>query len=578
MSTRRCPECGGENRTDAVYCMTCGGDLSSGGVDRNGRLLFFSTPFLFLLVGIAFAWDLGMENPVETGISLGLSLLSLVFLVTGGVAWIICRMFGFPFSPTFPWRAGMFGTVQLFATAFLALPLQVLLIPSGFASMTLYDEERLKIGIVFALYLPLLLTGLVMSILRERLPEALAGTSPRGAVGDEAGRPREDVLAGHPRVVRVLGRFGAAPILVGTILAGSLLVALLPAHQREFLFARLAGDFNQTERALRSLDASLGDRPDFPSALNLKGLLLYGRAKDPADIETAVSLLRRAGELEPGNPRFQLGLALVLDRIGRSEEAERAASQAVDILPKDATLWSALADVRLKNGKREEAVQAYRQALSLDPGDARTMNNLAFTLLELNVDLGSALQLARASVERQPGYVYNLDTLAWALYKNGQLGEAYETLHGIREGVGSPSAEIDLHFAIIAQEMGVLPEPRASFESLWERPEVQADPQLRNLVTAAIASLGVAIRTVGTATEGASLPAELAPLPGASPGMRPPQASGSALDGSNEPAPPRLEPASPFPATSQVDPATPPEEASASTPAPASAPAEGGTP
>ncbi|NLI76378.1 MAG: tetratricopeptide repeat protein [Candidatus Riflebacteria bacterium] len=481
----RCPSCGGENRPDAAYCTLCGGELTGGGLDARGRLLFFSTPFVFLLAGIAFALDLGLPDPVNTGVGIGVSILGLSYLVVGGGAWIVCRSFGLPFGPTMPWRAGVFGTFQLIAAALLAQPVQELLMPEGFPRLTFADQDRLRLGLVFALFLPLLGLGLSLLILRDQP----AGNGSEGSWW------------------RRLSRFGAAPVFLGTVVAGFLLVQALPEHRREYLLARLGAEFSQIPPALENLERSLAAQPDFPPALHLRGLLLVAGA-DRERAAAGLQDLERAARLASGDARLRLDLALALHQFGRLDEAEAAASAAAGLKPFDPAPWTTLADIRLRLGDGDGAVQAYREALKLDPEDPRTLNNLGYTLLELDRDLGTALELARASVRRQPDHFYNLDTLAWALYKNGQTGEAYQTMLQIKEAVGSVSAEIDFHMAVISHGMGLLAEPRRTLEELWQRPEVQSDPMLRRSVTAAIASLGVSIRSEegGTASSGATLP------------------------------------------------------------------------
>ncbi len=477
----------------------CGGDLASPGLDAKGRVLFFSTPFIFLLTGIMVAVDLGLDDPVETGATIGLSFLSMVYLVLGGGAWILCRSFGIPFRPTMPWRAGLFGTFQLIACVLVSLPLQEYLMPEGMPALTFRDEERLKLGLVFAVFLPLGLLGLALLIGRDQVPV------PAGEAG----------VLWWGRRWRALSRFGAIPVFLGTLLGSVLLVIGLPVHQREFLFARVAADFQLSGTALANLDRALAEAPEFAPALHLRGLLRVGRP-DRERAEEGVRDLQEATRLAPGNARYRLGLAIGLDQVGRTREAVDTASAAVDLKPLDPALWVALADLRLKAQDREGAVTAYREALRRDPEDARTLNNLAYTLLELNRDLGAALELARASVARLPNHVFNLDTLAWALYKNGQAGEAYQVMLEIREAVATPSAEIEFHHAVISHQLGLLTEPRRTFETLWERPDVQGDPALRQEVTQFIASLGVAIRRIGeepaSGAAGLDTPAERVPV------------------------------------------------------------------
>ncbi len=179
---------------------------------------------------------------------------------------------------------------------------------------------------------------------------------------------------------------------------------------------------------------------------------------------------------------------MAFEAAGKVDEAIAAASGALSLRPREAQILTQLADLYLRVDRREEAVDLYKRALIVEPEDPRSLNNLAFTLLELGKDLPQALDLARESVRRQPGAAYNIDTLAWALYKNGHVGEAFETMSEIRD-VASQSPEIAFHFLMISKELGVVQDPRGALEGIYMRPDAFLDRNLRRQIGEAIASL-----------------------------------------------------------------------------------------
>jgi tetratricopeptide (TPR) repeat protein len=91
--------------------------------------------------------------------------------------------------------------------------------------------------------------------------------------------------------------------------------------------------FGDIGRARQELDAALAIAPDYPGALAAKGEML---AELPrwlgGDRQEAVRLLRRAVELDPGDPRLRLMLANVLREIGERDEARLHALAALGTL------------------------------------------------------------------------------------------------------------------------------------------------------------------------------------------------------------------------------------------------------
>ena len=103
--------------------------------------------------------------------------------------------------------------------------------------------------------------------------------------------------------------------------------------------------------------------------------------------------------------------------------------------PENIALYHDLATVYQRAGRYNDAVQVYEKIIVLDPKQAVALNNLAWLLVtapdkEIR-DKGRALELARAAVGQERSPIF-LDTLAEALFVNGFIREAVET---IREAI-----------------------------------------------------------------------------------------------------------------------------------------------
>lgn len=94
--------------------------------------------------------------------------------------------------------------------------------------------------------------------------------------------------------------------------------------------------FGDVGRARRELDAALALAPDYPGALAAKGQMLSELPRFlGGDRQEAVRLLRRAVELDPGDPRMQLMLAGALREAGERDEARLHALAALGALERE---------------------------------------------------------------------------------------------------------------------------------------------------------------------------------------------------------------------------------------------------
>jgi len=130
-------------------------------------------------------------------------------------------------------------------------------------------------------------------------------------------------------------------------------------HLGEALSA--AGRFAEAEQAFKE---AVKLKPNDAAALSgLAGLYL----DRGANREIALSLARRAGELEPAVARHQRVAARALFELGRLAEAQKLLEQAISRHPDDPFLAVQLAEVLAAEGNTAAARDQYTRALSLEP-------------------------------------------------------------------------------------------------------------------------------------------------------------------------------------------------------------------
>jgi len=172
--------------------------------------------------------------------------------------------------------------------------------------------------------------------------------------------------------------------------------------------------------------------------------------------------LHKLGEHERENEVYNIGLkalpnttmiiggqvtcALSLGEIAKAEDY-------IDVYKNIATKrsWSEsqllanLGTIYLNADKYDKAEYFYRQALELDPGNSYRMHDLAWHLIDNDIDIDEGVKLVEKSLEIKPDLPHILDTHGWGLYKQGKYEEALEVLNKSWELRGTYSPEIYQH-------------------------------------------------------------------------------------------------------------------------------------
>lgn len=158
------------------------------------------------------------------------------------------------------------------------------------------------------------------------------------------------------------------------------LLAEQGAHQTaESYYALGVRLFGQprTNTALRNAEAAYREaialRPDWATAYNGLGIVLQSMGR----LDEAVQAFEKAIALEPEWSRPHNDLAILYRMSGRLDEAEKEALIALELGPDDVAAHNNYGNLLLEQRRFDEAAAAYHEAIQLDPGHPAPYYNLA---------------------------------------------------------------------------------------------------------------------------------------------------------------------------------------------------------
>ena len=196
--------------------------------------------------------------------------------------------------------------------------------------------------------------------------------------------------------------------------------------------ARVLLKQGKREQAMALFDSYLKQHPE--SAIEVAGAraqLYAGRGEMP----TAIAVLDASLKAYPNHPQLQYQRATMLERAGRSADAERA----------------------------------FEALLKQRPEDPGVANALGFTLADHNRSLDRAEKLVRQALAVSPDNPAILDSFGWVRFRRGHVDEAVAAIE--RAWRGAHDAEIGAHFGEVLWKKGE--EGRARY--VWQQ-ALNVDP------------------------------------------------------------------------------------------------------
>jgi len=139
-------------------------------------------------------------------------------------------------------------------------------------------------------------------------------------------------------------------------------------------------------------------------------------------------LYRKAEKEFPGDIAILSNKAVLALKTDKSKTADECIEKYISALKEMSYSESAIArnlgSIYLDAGMIQKAEEKYRDALSMQPGNASFMNNLAYLLIDKEINIEEGLELAGKALRSEPENYLYLDTKGWGLYRQGKYEEA----------------------------------------------------------------------------------------------------------------------------------------------------------
>lgn len=224
-------------------------------------------------------------------------------------------------------------------------------------------------------------------------------------------------------------------------------------------------DQGDNDRVLRLTDGILAERPgdDAAHELRARALLALGRL-DEAERHAADAV-----RLDPDEIRYRELLANVLSRRGAHRDAAAEFGRLARNDPRQPDWTVAEARERIGAAQASMGVEAARRAVRLDPSSGRAQLTLAQALARTG-DARGALRAAARSVELLPGDPEAREALADALWLGDRDAPAFEEFRALAAEVSGADRERVLGKArgLYRQHAGPIGKSIAAFRPLFD--------------------------------------------------------------------------------------------------------------
>ena len=242
----------------------------------------------------------------------------------------------------------------------------------------------------------------------------------------------------------LLKQFGAHPALIRTHGLMSLNAGDLDSAERDF--SELATGSDDVYESLYYLGQIALVRQDYRQAIRLFSRIRGGAYLLPAQLRI-VGAYSKLGEEQTGldhlstftldYPRHAVDTlemqAQLLQQMGRSDDALRTYDRIIGFKSATVDLLIARAVLLDAAGRLDEAIDSMEQAVDIAPVNAMALNTLGYTLTNRTNRHAEAYRLIRLALEIAPNSPAIIDSMGWALFRQGHYEQARSYLNSFIE-------------------------------------------------------------------------------------------------------------------------------------------------
>lgn len=448
--------------SDVAYCLYCGVKANTSKQIKSNREAFFLIPGFIILICLGLPLDLDSEKFLEVGLVLS-SYVIIVYFVGALLFGVFKLFFKIPTVPGSFLRASLTSLINAFFSILAAFSIERLFLSDYFNKLGPINSIKQRFFIILAIYLIIqLLETLAISL------RAKAKNNPEIA----------DTFVKY-----IFCNYLYLEIPVDFIIVITICFCFIQVPEKIAFWGEMLMQIEANRIANDFIDKGLEKYPDNAKLCFLKSNLLSRNenflfSPNSKEDRKALDFAEKASQLKPDSPTYKYYLSLQLEINKEYEKAILVASQAASLANQDAFLWSHLGDMNMKHKKYSDSIEAYKKSLTIDPDNANTLNNLSYTLITNNQDYQIALELALKAVKLEPVSAACRDTLAWAYYKCEKYTEALDEISKLYVNDREISPEIDFHYAVILDEMGLLNNPIESYDKMIVKPEIAINHDL----------------------------------------------------------------------------------------------------
>lgn len=225
---------------------------------------------------------------------------------------------------------------------------------------------------------------------------------------------------------------------------------------------RLTWGFLEAKRrnhahALEILAPIPEDGPLGVRTVSLRLLIL----QDMGKMDEAEAQAREAVRRFPQEPSLRVILADILEDAQKGDEAEGVLRRGLEQAPDSSQLLYRLGMLLEEHGRKAEAMETMERLIAAHPDHADGLNYVGYTLAEEGRDLERAERLIRSALAQEPNNGYFLDSLAWVLFRQGRFKLAWVEIQRAVAVVDDPI--IWEHYGDIAAQLGLKSQARRGY-------------------------------------------------------------------------------------------------------------------